>query len=175
MPDLSSIPDRPDSATKPLQLCVVIPVHNEGGGIASLLAECCAALRGMLQFEIVVVDDCSTDDTLQRLQACHAAIPELRILRHRRNAGQSMALVTGIHAAHAPIIATLDGDGQNDPADILLLWKALVAAGERGKALLLTGHRQRRQDSWLKRLSSRIAMRCVRGCSAMPPRIRAAA
>lgn len=140
-----------------MQLSVVIPVHNEADNIRGLLEECCQVLRGMLQFEIVVIDDCSSDSTPQLLRDCRAAMPELHALRHRRNAGQSMALVSGIRAARAPIIATLDGDGQNNPADILLLWKAMVAAAPHDTDLLLAGRRMQRRDTWLKRLSSRIA------------------
>ncbi|MBX3454455.1 glycosyltransferase family 2 protein [Ferrovibrio sp.] len=141
------------------ELSVVIPVHNEAENIASLLAEICAALRGRVAFEIVAVDDCSTDATPAILRQTAAAMPELRPIRHRRNAGQSMAVLSGVKAARAPFIATLDGDGQNDPADLPALWQALRAEADGGHNLLIAGHRTRRQDSWVKRYSSRIANR----------------
>ncbi|WP_341704962.1 glycosyltransferase family 2 protein [Ferrovibrio sp.] len=138
-------------------LSVVIPVHNEADNIRSLLDEICAALRGRLNFEIVAVDDVSTDATPAILAAARQQMPELRPLRHRRNAGQSMAVLSGVRAARAPVIVTLDGDGQNDPADIPALWDALMAAPDGGAGLLLAGHRVKRRDSQVKRLSSRIA------------------
>lgn len=146
--------------TQPAPACalsVVIPVHNEAANIRSLLEEICAALRGLVSFEILAVDDCSTDDTPAILRACAATMPELRPLRHRRNAGQSMAVVTGAHAARGTVLVTLDGDGQNDPADIPALWAALQAAPDGGAGLLLAGHRVKRQDSRIKKISSKIA------------------
>ena len=103
--------------TEPL-LSVVVPARNEDGNLRPLLDEIVVALRGVLAFEIVVVDDASTDGSLARLQAARADIPELRVLAHDRPAGQSAAVRAGVKAARAPWIATLDGDGQNDPADL---------------------------------------------------------
>ena len=100
------------------QLSVVVPVHNEEGNVAPLVGEIVAALRGRADFEIVYVDDASKDATLARLRELQAAVPELRVIRHVTNAGQSTAVRNGVKAARAPWIATLDGDGQNDPADI---------------------------------------------------------
>jgi dolichol-phosphate mannosyltransferase len=114
-------------------------------------------LRGRMGFEILAVDDCSTDETPAILRACATAMPELRPLRHRRNAGQSMAIVTGAHAARGAVLVTLDGDGQNDPADIPALWDALQSAANGGAGLLLAGHRVKRRDSWVKKASSKIA------------------
>ncbi|HEX6956714.1 MAG TPA: glycosyltransferase family 2 protein [Ferrovibrio sp.] len=141
----------------PPELSVVIPVHNEAANIGALLDEVCAALRGRISFEIVVVDDCSSDQTPAILRQCRAAMPELRPVRHRRNAGQSMAVLSGVRAARGPVIVTLDGDGQNDPADIPALWQVLQSAPDGGAGLLLAGHRVKRRDSAIKRLSSRIA------------------
>ena len=143
------------------ELSVVIPVHNEAENIASLLDEIRRALAGVVPAEIVVVDDASTDDTVARLDACAAAMPELRIICHRRNAGQSAALHTGVRVARAPLIATLDGDGQNDPADIPALLARYRAAAD-GRPLLIAGHRTTRRDSFVTRASSRIA-NAVRG------------
>ena len=100
------------------QLSVVVPVHNEEDNVAPLVGEILAALRGRIDFEIVYVDDASRDATLARLRELQAATPELRVVRHLSNAGQSTAVRNGVKAARAPWIATLDGDGQNDPADI---------------------------------------------------------
>ena len=100
------------------QLSVVVPVHNEEDNVAPLVGEIVAALRGVISFEIVYVDDTSRDATLQRLRDLQATTPELRVIRHLSNAGQSTAVRNGVKAARAPWIATLDGDGQNDPADI---------------------------------------------------------
>ncbi|MBT3238638.1 MAG: glycosyltransferase family 2 protein [Rhodospirillaceae bacterium] len=138
------------------RLAVVVPVHNETGNIAPLIAEIRAALQGNITFEIIYVDDASTDDTPDALNKVAADCPELRILRHQTCSGQSAAIATGVRAARGSAIATLDGDGQNDPADI----PALLAAfdgGDNPDGLLIAGLRAKRRDSWVKRLSSRIA------------------
>ncbi|MEE7560971.1 glycosyltransferase family 2 protein, partial [Xanthomonas sp. Kuri4-2] len=101
-----------------LQLSVVVPVFNERDNVEPLVAEIVAALRGRVAFEIVYVDDHSRDDTLAVLQALKPAHPELRVLHHVTQSGQSTAVRNGVKAARAPWIATLDGDGQNDPADL---------------------------------------------------------
>jgi dolichol-phosphate mannosyltransferase len=136
------------------ELAVVVPVHNEGENIVALLREISAALGGRVPFEVIVVDDQSNDDTPQRLAS--AAVPELRVIRHRRNAGQSTAVHTGVRFARAPLIATLDGDGQNDPADIPALLEAWRAQGH-DTPLLIAGHRTERRDTFVKKASSRIA------------------
>jgi len=135
-----------------VDLTVVIPVHNEAGGIASLLHEL-FVLPGDLQ--IIVVDDASSDDTPGVLRSCLRDHPRLRVLRHRQHYGQSAAIATGVRAAATPWIATLDGDGQNDPADIPRLYQAMDTAGD--TVWLVTGHRRQRRDHWHKRLASRIA------------------
>ena len=99
-------------------LSVVVPVHNERDNMPALVAEIVAALRGVVDFEIVYVDDASADDTADALQALRAQVPELRVLRHAAQSGQSTAVRNGVKAARGAWIATLDGDGQNDPADI---------------------------------------------------------
>ena len=100
------------------QLSVVVPIHNEQDNVAALLAEIAAALRGRLEWEAVFVDDLSSDASLTVMQGLKAEYPELRILSHRSQCGQSTALHNGVRAARAPWVVTLDGDGQNDPADI---------------------------------------------------------
>jgi dolichol-phosphate mannosyltransferase len=138
------------------ELSVVVPIHNEAESIGPLLHEIRRALVGIAPCEIVVVDDESTDDSLARLDACAASIPELRIIRHRRNAGQSTALHTGVRFARAPLVATLDSDGQNDPADIPALL-ARYREAARGQWLLIVGERTTRRDAFMTRASSRIA------------------
>lgn len=136
-------------------LSVVIPVHNEAGNIAGLIAETCAALRGMCRFEIVCVDDGSRDISLPVLRDAMQQFPELRVLCHASCSGQSAALRTGINAARASWIATLDGDGQNDPADLPHLW--LQRLNSPPEIKLFAGWRTVRRDSWSKRLGSRFA------------------
>lgn len=142
------------------ELSVVIPAHNEEANIVPLLDEVRAALRGVVSYEIVVVDDGSSDGTTAAL-AADTAKGDLRPFRHRRQSGQSTALISAVKLARAPWIATLDGDGQNDPADIPALWRHLRAAND-PMLKMVAGWRARRQDSWTKRISSRIANR-VRG------------
>jgi dolichol-phosphate mannosyltransferase len=138
-------------------LSVVVPVHNERDNIVPLLNEIAVALRGKVDFEIVYVDDLSRDDTLAVLTAAKAQFPELRVLRHLSQSGQSTALRTGIKAARGAWIATLDGDGQNDPADIP---KLVAMRDESPKEIkLFAGWRVNRQDSGSKRWASRWANR----------------
>ncbi|MBS0515308.1 MAG: glycosyltransferase family 2 protein [Proteobacteria bacterium] len=138
-------------------LSVVVPVHNERDNIVPLLSEIVATLRGKVDFEIVYVDDLSRDDTLAVLTAAKAQFPELRVLRHVSQSGQSTALRTGIKAARSAWIATLDGDGQNDPADIPKLIAMRDASASAIK--LFAGWRVNRQDSGSKRWASRWANR----------------
>lgn len=139
-----------------MDLSLVIPVRNEADNIAPLIAEIRAALDGCCDYEVIYVDDGSSDATAQRLAAARRDFARLRVLHHLTSCGQSTALLTGIRAARGVWIATLDGDGQNDPADIHTLLAARDAAG--GDALLLlAGQRRQRRDSVLKRLSSRVA------------------
>jgi dolichol-phosphate mannosyltransferase len=140
------------------EISVVVPVRDEAENIESLVAEIVAALGGR-DFEIVYVDDGSTDATPQKLAAARARHAMLRVLRHRRSAGQSAGLLTGIRAARGAWVATLDGDGQNDPADIPRL---LARALENDRPTLVAGLRAKRRDSSLKRVSSRLA-NAVRG------------
>ncbi len=137
------------------QLSVVVPVYNEEGNVAPLVAEIVAALRGVVPFEIVYVDDASTDATLARLTQLKREVPELRVVRHLHNAGQSTATRTGVKAARAPWIATLDGDAQNDPADIPRLLAERAKAAPQIK--LFAGWRVNRQDSGSKRWASKWA------------------
>ena len=138
-------------------LSVVIPVRNEADNIRPLLAEIHAALEGKGEFEVVYVDDGSSDATSARLAEALKAHPRLRVLAHAERCGQSAALVTGFRAARGEWIATLDGDGQNDPADIPKLLELIEGAGRPPNLQLVAGYRKKRQDTWLKRFSSRVA------------------
>jgi dolichol-phosphate mannosyltransferase len=131
---------------------VVVPVRNEAANIAPLIAEITAALAGVAH-EIIYVDDGSDDGSADAVLAAAAAAP-IVLKRHRHSCGQSAAIVTGVRASSGAWIATLDGDGQNDPADI----PALLARAQREHGLVLVaGHRTQRRDSAVKRLSSRFA------------------
>ena len=136
-------------------LSVVVPVHNERDNIVPLLSEIAAALRGRCDFEIVYVDDCSRDDTLAVMTAAKAQFPELRVLRHLSQSGQSTAVRTGVKNARGAWIATLDGDGQNDPADIPKLLAMRDASPNSIK--LFAGWRVDRKDSGSKRWASKFA------------------
>jgi len=137
------------------QLSVVVPVFNERDNVVPLINEISAALRGRIDFEIVYVDDHSTDDTLAVLGAAKAANPELRVIHHVSQSGQSTAIRNGIKAARGHWIATLDGDGQNDPADI----PKLLAMRDESPAQikLFAGWRVERKDSGSKRMASKWA------------------
>ena len=143
----------PQPALAP-ELSVVVPVRNEEDNILPLIEEIALALDGKAAFELVYVDDGSTDATASRLAEAGARCPRLRVVRHRESCGQSQAVASGVKAARGRWIATLDGDGQNDPADIPRLLEAARAAGPK---TLIAGHRQKRRDTWVKRVSSRLA------------------
>lgn len=134
-------------------ISVVVPVFNEEGAAPALAREIAAAFAGRA-FEILFVDDASRDGTRAALKALSTEIPQLRVLGHRNNSGQSRAVRTGILAARAPVIVTLDGDGQNDPADGPALVDALTAGG--ADLALVGGERVKRQDSQAKKLASRV-------------------
>ena len=141
-------------------LSVVVPVFNERDNVAPLIGEITAALRGnaLLKgeaFEIVYVDDCSRDDTLDVLRTLKAEVPELRVVKHVSQSGQSTAVRNGVKQARGAWIATLDGDGQNDPADIpkLLAERGTSAADVK----LFAGWRVQRKDTGSKRWASKLA------------------
>lgn len=145
-----------DSGAAP-ELTVVVPVKDEAENVRPLIDEIVAALRGRLPFEIVYVDDGSKDATAEVLATARAEIPELRVVRHERNSGQSAGVRTGVRWARAPLVVTLDGDGQNDPADIPRLLDVYRAAKPEEKVKLVGGQRLKRQDTWAKRTASRWA------------------
>jgi dolichol-phosphate mannosyltransferase len=138
-------------------LSVVIPFHNESESIPALIEEVYAALANHPSFELICVDDGSSDDTFGQLSALRSAHPDLQLVRHRNQCGQSTAVRTGVKRATAPWVATLDGDGQNDPADIPLLLDVLEDPDRPADVHLVIGMRKKRQDNLIKRVSSRIA------------------
>ena len=136
-------------------VAVVVPVRNEAGNIAPLVAEIAAALQGQWPFEVVYVNYGSTDGTeaeLSRLMALH---PFLRRVRHKQSCGQSSAVRSGVAAARAPIVVTIDGDGQNNPGFIPAMIRALEAGSP--KTGLIAGQRVGRKSGGFKKLQSRIA------------------
>jgi glycosyltransferase involved in cell wall biosynthesis len=136
----------------PIDVSLVIPVYNERENLAPLLEEIRAALAGR-RYEVVAVDDGSSDGSLEELKALKAARPELHIVSFAANAGQTAAFAAGFRAARGGIIVTLDADGQNDPADIPRLLDALSQSGVSAVA----GYRAERRDGPWKRVQSRIA------------------
>jgi len=136
------------------QLSVVIPVFNEHGNVPPLIDEIDLSLSDRVRFEIIVVDDGSTDGTDAEVEKAAARTGFTRLIRHGRTRGQSAAIRTGVKAAAAPVVAVLDGDGQNDPADIPKLFGPLMIMPD---VRMVVGQRKRRNDSWIRRLSSRIA------------------
>lgn len=137
------------------QISVVVPVFNEQDNIAPLVHEITAALRGLIPFEIIYIDDCSTDTSREILKQLQLVTPELRAYGHTKQSGQSTAIRSGIKLAQGEWIATLDGDGQNDPADI----PKLIAARNKADASvkLFAGWRVERKDTGSKRWASKAA------------------
>lgn len=146
----------PRSASVP-RVSVVVPVCNEAENVGPLIDEICSALAGRHAFEVIYVDDGSTDATPAAVLAARRRQPhEIRLLKHARRSGQSAAVCTGVRAARGEWIATLDGDGQNDPADIPALLEAVIGSADDCLRLVM-GNRTTRKDTWLRRLSSRVA------------------
>jgi dolichol-phosphate mannosyltransferase len=136
----------------PVEISVIVPVFNEADNVLPLAREVAAALVGLERsWELLFVDDASTDQTPQRIVEAARMDPRVRGLRHQRNAGQSAAVWTGFQATAAPILCTLDGDLQNDPADLPAMIAGLAQVD------FVSGRRTNRQDSWVRRVSSRIA------------------
>ena len=136
------------------ELSVVVPVCNEAENVEPLAREIHAAV-GSRPYEMIFIDDGSTDETAAILQRLKAELPALRVLRHSFRSGQSAAVTSGVRAARAPWVATLDGDGQNDPADI----PKLIAARDqqRGVQLFMGNRKASRKDTAFRKLQSSIA------------------
>lgn len=135
-------------------LSVVVPVYNEAENVGLLASEIAQALEGT-PFEMIFINDASTDETETVLKDLKETYPSLRVLSHRENSGQSRAVRTGILAAKGAVIATLDGDGQNDPADIPALFAQLTRKDAPENLALVGGRRAKRKDTWAKRFASR--------------------
>lgn len=138
------------------ELSIVVPAHNEAGNVAALAGEIAAALEGR-SYEMIFVDDRSTDATLDELKDAKSRFPALRVLSHRKNSGQSRSLRTGILHARGRVIGTLDGDGQNPPADLPLLIDALLRDDAPDTLKMVGGRRTKRKDSAWKKFASSMA------------------
>ena len=145
----------PSMQTPQPSVSVVVPARNEAGNIAPVVAEIEAALAPLGPFEIVYVNDGSSDGTADEILALMASRPHLRQIRHEQSCGQSAAVRTGVRAARAPVIITIDGDGQNDPSFMPAFLRALEAAGP--NCGLVQGQRIGRKDTGFKRFQSRVA------------------
>ncbi len=141
------------------EISVVIPARNEAENIGSLVDGIVAALQDAPDFEIIVVDDGSTDATADAVRAHGAADARIRVLRHPRSAGQSAAVHSGVRAAKGRLVCTLDGDGQNPPEEVPRLLAPLLAPDAPAKLALVAGQRVGRQDTLSKKLASRFANR----------------
>jgi glycosyltransferase involved in cell wall biosynthesis len=145
----------PSSDIAAIAVSIVVPVRNEADNIAPLIAEIIAALDARWEYEIIYVNDGSTDATAERLKAAMKERQNLRQLRHAASTGQSAAVRSGVRAARGAIVATLDGDGQNNPAFLPALISAVEQGGERTG--LAAGQRVGRKDTGFKKIQSRIA------------------
>ena len=147
--------DLPSSDASAVAVSIVVPVRNEADNVSPLIAEIAAALDGRWAYEIIYVNDGSTDATAERIAAVMKQRANLRQIRHATSAGQSAAVRSGVRAARGAVVATLDGDGQNNPAFL----PALIAVIENGgnRVGLAAGQRVGRKDTGFKKLQSRIA------------------
>lgn len=136
---------------------VVIPVMNEAENVVPLLEEITDGLAGEPAYEVIFVDDCSTDATVETLLNVRDRFPALRIIQHDVNCGQSAAIRSGVLAAKAPVVVTMDGDGQNDPADVPKLLDAIRAPDRPDALMMVSGRRRRRKDTLTKRFASKLA------------------
>ena len=145
----------PSSDAATVDVSIVVPVRNEAENIGPLIAEIAAALDGRWKYEIIYVNDGSTDSSGERIAAIMKQRENLRQIRHATSSGQSAAVRSGVRAARGAIVATLDGDGQNNPAFLPDLISAIEKGGER--VGLVAGQRVGRKDTGFKKIQSRIA------------------
>jgi dolichol-phosphate mannosyltransferase len=147
--------DLSSSDAAAVAVSIVVPVRNEADNVAPLIAEIVAALDGRWRYEIIYVNDGSTDATAERLAAVMKQRGNLRQVRHATSSGQSAAVRSGVRAARGTIVATLDGDGQNNPMFLPDLISAIENGGDR--VGLAAGQRVGRKDAGFKKIQSRIA------------------
>lgn len=140
-----------------MELTVVVPVRNEAENVAAVAAEIRAALDGKYAFEIMFADDGSTDATRDEIKKLKLAMPELRLVVLAKPSGKSRAIIEAVRRARAPVICTMDGDGQDDPKFIPAFWEKMKAPGAKAQDRIVCAHRQNRKDTWLKRRVSPIA------------------
>ena len=139
-------------------ISIVIPAKNEAENIRPLITEIQSAMAGRDDYELIYVDDGSTDSTWSELQELSEGNPHLMLLRHQQSVGQSLAILSGAWQARGKWLVVLDADGQNDPADIPGMLEAVQGANQRDPAVWgVIGHRVNRRDDWVKRLSSKVA------------------
>ena len=143
----------------PIKLSVVVPVFNELENVGFLIEEIQATLNNIVSYEMIFIDDCSDDGTFEELIMIKNKVKTLRVLSHKRRSGQSAAVRSGVKAARGTLVATLDGDGQNNPSDIPSLLAAYEDPTNVASNVMICGQRANRRDSIIKRLSSRIANR----------------
>lgn len=141
-----------------MKISIVVPVYNEADNVDSLVAEIVMAMSQAEAYEIIYIDDGSNDDTASVLKLAQQHIKALRVIRHQQSCGQSAAIYTGVKAANYSCIATLDGDGQNDPADISRLYETLIQQRKSTSNLwMVAGWRNKRHDSAWRLFSSKVA------------------
>jgi len=136
------------------QLSIIIPIYNEVDNIEPLFGEISAALEDEYNYEVLFIDDGSDDGSQEKLDQLAKQHSQIRVIKHPQNRGQSNAIISGVRASRYPWTVTLDGDGQNDPADIPRLISTL---NQHQRPAVVVGHRHKRNDPWLKRTSSKIA------------------
>lgn len=135
------------------QASIIIPAYNEAGNIGQLVEETFQTVPDDMIGEVIVVDDASTDRTAADVASLHDRFPKLRLIQHQTNAGQSRAVRSGVMNARFPLIATMDGDGQNPPENI----RPMIREWDASDVMLVGGHRTKRRDTWSKRAASRAA------------------
>ncbi len=140
-----------------MDLSIVVPVRNEAENVAAVAAEIRAALAARFQFEIIFADDGSSDGTTAELKRLKAQFSEVRVVTLDRPSGKSRAIIEAVRRAAAPVVCTMDGDGQDDPKFIAAFWDKMKEAGAEARNRIVCAHRQNRRDNWWKRQVSPIA------------------
>lgn len=140
-----------------MDLSIVVPVRNEAENVAAVAAEIRSTLAGKVAFEIIFVDDGSSDGTAAELKKLKREFPELRVVTLDRPSGKSRAIIEAVRRARAPIVCTMDGDGQDDPKFIPAFLERMNAPGAKAANRIVCAHRQNRKDTWLKQRVSPIA------------------